>query len=149
MRIIGVIGAAECSDELAKAAEEIGREIARRKLMLVCGGLGGVMEYAAKGAKESGGTVIGVLPVASTDSANPYVTIPIATNMGHARNVIIAHTADMLIAVGGGYGTLSEIAIAKKLGKRVLGYKSWQIDGVENTDELRKILDNLNDKRRP
>lgn len=119
-RIIGVIGAASPTGEGLRTAEAIGREIARRGAVLVCGGLGGVMEAAAKGAFEAGGEVLGVLPGADAGQANPYVTLPIATNMGHARNVIIAHTAEALIAIEGEYGTLSEAAIGLKLGKAVI-----------------------------
>lgn len=101
-------------------AEAVGREIAGRGAALVCGGLGGVMEAAARGAFEAGGEVIGILPGPEGASANPYVTIAVPTNMGHARNVIIAHTAEALIAVEGEYGTLSETAIGLKLGKPVI-----------------------------
>lgn len=117
--IIGVIGASRPSAEGLRMAEAVGREIAARGATLVCGGLGGVMEAAAKGAVEAGGDVIGILPGPDKLSANPYVTLPVPTNMGHARNVIIAHTADALIAVEGGYGTLSEAAVACKLCKPV------------------------------
>ena len=117
--IIGVIGASQPSSEGLRMAETVGREIALRGAMLVCGGLGGVMEAAAKGAVEAGGEVIGLLPGPDNLSANPYVTIAVPTNMGHARNVIIAHTAEALIAVEGEHGTLSEAAIACKLGKPV------------------------------
>jgi len=101
-------------------AEAVGREIARCGATLVCGGLGGVMEAAAKGAYGAGGEVLGILPGPDKSTANPYVTLPVPTNMGHARNVIIAHTADALIAVEGEHGTLSETAIGLKLGKPVL-----------------------------
>jgi len=100
-------------------AEAVGREIALRGATLVCGGLGGVMEAAAKGAAEAGGEVLGILPGPDKRSANPYVTLAVPTNMGHARNVIIAHTADALIVVEGEYGTLSETAIGLKLDKPV------------------------------
>jgi uncharacterized protein (TIGR00725 family) len=118
--IIGVIGAAQPSPAGLALAESVGREIARRGAVLVCGGLGGVMEAAARGAFEAGGEVVGVLPGPEIASANPYVTIAVPTNMGHARNVIIAHTAEALIAVEGEYGTLSETAIGLKLGKPVV-----------------------------
>ena len=118
--IIGVIGASRPSPDGLVLAEAIGREIARRGAVLVCGGLGGVMEAAARGVFEAGGEVVGVLPGSDGTSANPFVTIAIPTNMGHARNVIIAHTADALIAVEGEYGTLSETAIGLKLGKPVV-----------------------------
>ena len=117
--IVGVIGASQPSAEGLRLAEAVGREIAVAGATLVCGGLGGVMEAASKGAAEAGGDVLGILPGADKSSANPYVSLPVPTNMGHARNVIIAHTADVLIAVEGEYGTLSEAAIGLKLGKPV------------------------------
>ena len=117
--IIGVIGASQPSTEGLVMAEAVGREIASQGAVLACGGLGGVMEAAAKGANEAGGEVLGVLPGSDKIHVNPYVTIAVPTNMGHARNVIIAHTADALIAVEGEYGTLSEAAIACKLCKPV------------------------------
>jgi uncharacterized protein (TIGR00725 family) len=138
--IVGVIGASEASKDLIEAAIEIGRGIAQKGWVLATGGLGGVMEAASRGAKEEGGTVVGILPTSSTTDANEYVDIPIATNMGHARNVIIAHTADALVAIGGGYGTLSEIAISKKLGKKVVGLHSWDIDGVESKTDAQSAL---------
>jgi uncharacterized protein (TIGR00725 family) len=118
--MIGVIGAAQPTPQGLALAESVGREIARRGAVLVCGGLGGVMEAAARGAVEAGGEVVGVLPGPESASANPFVTIAIPTNMGHARNVIIAQTAEALIAVEGEYGTLSETAIGLKLGKPVV-----------------------------
>ncbi len=117
--IIGVIGASQPSAAGLAMAEVVGREIALRGAVLACGGLGGVMQAAAKGAGEAGGEVLGILPGPDKEFANPYVSIAVPTNMGHARNVIIAHTADALIAVEGEYGTLSEAAIACKLCKPV------------------------------
>ncbi|HEC82902.1 MAG TPA: TIGR00725 family protein [Firmicutes bacterium] len=127
-KFIGVIGGSEASDELLKLAERVGSLIASEGCVLVCGGLGGVMEAAAKGAKSAGGLTVGVLPGGSRSDANPYIDIAIATNMGHARNAIIAHTCDALIAVGGRYGTLSEISFGLALGKRVVSLKSWDVD---------------------
>lgn len=118
--IIGVIGDSDPDPETAALAEEAGAEIARAGAVLVCGGLGGVMQAAAKGAKEAGGLTVGVLPSYDPKSANPFIDIPVVTGMGHARNVIIAATAHALIAMSGAYGTLSEIAIGLKLGKRVI-----------------------------
>lgn len=129
--IIGVIGASRPSTQGLALAESVGREIARQGAVLVCGGLGGVMTAAAKGCAEAGGEVLGILPGADKSEANPYVTIAVPTNMGHARNVIIAHTADVLIAVEGEYGTISEAAIGLKLGKRVVGLPGApDIDGM-------------------
>ncbi|MFH0800341.1 MAG: TIGR00725 family protein [Pseudomonadota bacterium] len=125
--IIAVIGDSEASENKKGIAREVGRLVAEKGWILVTGGLSGVMEAASQGASEAGGTVVGILPQGSKESANRYVAIPIATNMGHARNVIIAHTADALIAVGGGSGTLSEIAMAGKLGKPVFAINSWDV----------------------
>jgi uncharacterized protein (TIGR00725 family) len=117
---IGIIGASSASTSSLEMAREVGERIADAGIILVCGGLGGVMQAAAQGCCEAGGDVLGLLPGPSANEANRFVTIAVPTNMGHARNMIIAHTADVLIAVDGEYGTLSEAAIALKLGKRVL-----------------------------
>lgn len=126
----------------------MGSLIAKKGWVLVNGGLEGIMEASARGASEAGGLVAGILPGPVTGEANCYVTIPVATNMGHARNVIIAHTADALIAVGGGEGTLSEIAIALKLGKTVLGLETWDIEGVVKVKDPVQALAHLT-KRYP
>lgn len=118
--IIGVIGDSAPAPETAALAEEAGAEIARAGAVLVCGGLGGVMQAAARGAKEAGGLTVGVLPTYDAASANAFIDIPVVTGMGHARNVVIAATAHALIAMAGAHGTLSEIAIGLKLGKRVI-----------------------------
>jgi uncharacterized protein (TIGR00725 family) len=128
---IGVIGAGSCSPAVAALAAEVGREIARRNGVLVCGGLGGVMAAAARGAKEHNGYTVGILPGPDIRKANPYIDFPVATNMGHARNAIIVNTAQVLIAVAGSYGTLSEIALALKAGKGVFGLQpQFNIPGV-------------------
>jgi uncharacterized protein (TIGR00725 family) len=129
-KIIGVIGGRDVTDDLLAAAEEVGSLIARKGYSLICGGLTGVMEAASRGAKEAGGTTIGILPQDDKSHANPYIDVPVATGMGIGRNVIIARTADALIAVGGEYGTLSEIAFALQLGKPVIGIESWDVKGV-------------------
>ncbi|MEA3459665.1 MAG: TIGR00725 family protein [Chloroflexota bacterium] len=125
--IIAVIGAGRCSKEIADIAKAVGRELARRGVTLVCGGLGGVMEAACHGAKAEGGTTVGILPGTNPHDANPYVDIPIVTGMGGARNVIVVRTGQAVIAVEGGYGTLSEIAHALRMGKPVVGLKTWQL----------------------
>jgi hypothetical protein len=130
MKLIGVIGASHCSPEIYELARHVGVAIAKANAVLVCGGLGGVMEAACRGAKESGGLTIGILPGADKNEANAYVDIPIVTGMRDARNVIIARSADGLIAVSGEYGTLSEIAFAKKFGKPVVSLKSWSFDST-------------------
>jgi uncharacterized protein (TIGR00725 family) len=125
--IVGVIGGSELSPELYHAAELIGREVAFRRAVLITGGLTGAMEAAAKGAKAVGGLTIGVLPGFSSQDANPYIDLPIVTGLSEARNIIIVRTAAVLIAVGGGPGTLSEIAFALKLHKPVLSLDSWYV----------------------
>jgi len=128
--LIGVIGGREVEEELIEIAYEVGREIARRGAIMVCGGLGGVMEAASRGVYEEGGIAVGILPSDRKEDANPYIKIPVATGLGIGRNVIIARTADALVAVGGGYGTLSEIAFALQLGKPVIGISTWDIRGI-------------------
>lgn len=124
---IGVIGEQDARAEMWSLAEQVGREVARRGGVLVCGGLGGVMEAASKGAAAEGGTVVGILPGVRPEDANPFVTVPVVTGLGEARNVIVVRSSDALVAVGGGYGTLSEIAYALKLGVPVVGLNTWEL----------------------
>lgn len=124
---IAVIGASHCSADEATNAEAVGRELAKQGVAVICGGLGGVMEAVCRGAVSEGGLTIGILPGDNTQDANPYVKIPIATGMGYARNVIIIKSARAAIAVGGSYGTLSEIAFAFKHGLPVIGLNTWTV----------------------
>jgi len=125
---IAVIGKAECTEEEYEAARAAGSLIAESRAVLCCGGLGGVMEAACRGAREKGGTTVGLLPDAG--QGNPFLDIAIRTGMGYGRNVVLVQSADAVVAIGGGYGTLSEIAIALKIGKKVFGYRTWEIEGV-------------------
>lgn len=127
---VGVIGQGECGCRLAGLAEEVGRRIARMGAILVCGGMGGVMAAACRGAQSAGGLTVGILQGSDRREGNRYLSIAIATGLGEARNLAIVRTADVLIAIGGSYGTLSEIGFALKMGKRVVGLESWPIDGV-------------------
>ena len=129
--IVGVIGASRAGRDVARDAYEVGRLIARRGAAMICGGLGGVMEAAARGAKEEGGLTIGVLPGDDPRQANPYIDIPIVTGMGYARNIIIVRSARVIIAVGGSYGTLSEIAYALNLGVPLIGLGTWDIAKID------------------
>ena len=128
--IIGVIGSNECDTQTEMLAEKTGALIAQKGHRLICGGLGGVMQAACRGAKKYNGLTIGILPGASARDKNKYVDIPIVTAMSHARNAIIVRTADVLIAVSGRFGTLSEIALARAIHKPVIGIKTWDIEGV-------------------
>jgi uncharacterized protein (TIGR00725 family) len=125
---IAVIGHAQATPGEREMAYAVGRLIAGNGAVLVCGGLGGVMEAACRGAKEVGGTTVGILP--GTEGGNPYLDITIRTGLGHARNVLVVLSADAVIAIGGSHGTLSEIAIALKSKRTVCGINTWDIEGV-------------------
>jgi hypothetical protein len=127
---VGVIGGNHPEPRYLEIAREVGRLIAERGAILVCGGLGGIMAEAARGAREAGGTTIGILPGQRLRDANPFIDIPIATGIGYARNSIVAMNADVLIAVDGEYGTLSEIAFGRIYGKPIVGLGTWDIKGV-------------------
>ncbi len=131
---VAVVGGGVCSDAEATTAEAVGRAIAERGWDLYTGGLGGVMEAASRGAAEAGGRVVGILPGSDPSAANPHVQIPVATGVGHARNVILVQSVEAVVAVGGGHGTLSEIAVAAKIGRPVVGLHTWEVDGVEPAD---------------
>lgn len=112
-------------------AEEVGRLLAEAGAIVVSGGLGGVMEAASKGAREAGGTTLGILPSVDRREANPWLTVAVPTGMGEARNALVVRAAEGVIAVGGEWGTLSEIAFARKTGKPVVGLQSWELEGVD------------------
>jgi uncharacterized protein (TIGR00725 family) len=142
MQMIGVIGAGSCSNEIYEQARKVGRGIAEIGAALVCGGLGGVMEGACRGAREAGGTTVGILPGPDKAQANSYVTIPVVTDLGHARNVVVVRSADIVIAIAGGYGTLSEISIALKVGKPVIGLGTWpDMEAVRYVTAPREVLE--------
>ncbi len=126
-KIIAVIGGSEPSAEEARLAEEVGRELAKQGATLVCGGLGGVMEAACRGASSEGGVTIGILPGDRSEAANPYVQIPIVTGIGYARNISVVKSAQAVIAIGGSYGTLSEIAHALQSDIPVIGLNTWEL----------------------
>jgi uncharacterized protein (TIGR00725 family) len=137
---VAVVGPGDARPEEIAAAERVGEELARGGAVVVCGGLGGVMEAACRGAKGAGGTTVGILPGLDRASANPFVDVAVPTGLGEARNALVVRAADVLIAVGGAYGTLSEIALALKTGKRVVGIGSWEIDGVEAVDDAERAV---------
>jgi uncharacterized protein (TIGR00725 family) len=128
MVYVGVIGGARCTPEVAACAEAVGRALARRGVVLVCGGMGGVMEAAARGAAAEGGVTVGILPTLDRGSANPYIRIAIPTGLGDARNALVVRASDGLIAIDGSYGTLSEIALGLSSGRPVVGLSTWSLD---------------------
>jgi uncharacterized protein (TIGR00725 family) len=142
---ITVIGASSCSADEEKLAEEVGRELARRGATLICGGLEGVMQAACRGAHSAGGLTIGILPGNRRQDANPYVSIPIVTGMGYARNPIVVRSGQAVIAIGGSYGTLSEIAYAFQDGIPVIGLGTWSLATCDGPDDSIIIADDAAD----
>lgn len=124
---VAVSGGAEAGPDVLQLAEQVGRELARRGAVVVTGGLGGVMEAASRGAKAEGGTTIGLLPTGDRSDANAWVDVAVPTGLGEARNALLVRAADAVVAVAGEFGTLSEIALALKLGKPVVGLGTWEL----------------------
>jgi uncharacterized protein (TIGR00725 family) len=123
----GVIGAGDCPADVYRLAEEVGERIAKAGAVLVCGGLGGVMEAACRGAKKEGGTTVGILPGIDKSQANSYIDFPIVTGLGEGRNLLVIRNSDVVIALPGEYGTLSEIGFCLKLGKPIVGLSTWDV----------------------
>jgi uncharacterized protein (TIGR00725 family) len=143
-KYVGVIGGGECTDSTYKTAQSLGFEIGKRDWILVCGGLGGVMEAAAKGCAEAGGMSLGILPGSKRDSANPYIRIALPTGLGEGRNLLVVRTSDVLVSIGGGYGTLSEIALALKAGKPVIGLETWEhIQGIQYVSHPDEVIEKI------
>ncbi|MFH1790872.1 MAG: TIGR00725 family protein [Candidatus Omnitrophota bacterium] len=142
-KLISVIGGHSCGEDIHALAEHVGRIIAEEGAVLVCGGLGGVMEAAAKGARAAGGLTVGIIPGEDKKEANEFIDIVITTGMGYSRNTLVAGTADAVVALPGKYGTLSEIGFALNAGKRVYGFGTWDIEGVralKDPEEMRILL---------
>jgi uncharacterized protein (TIGR00725 family) len=133
--IIAVIGNSSCSTEEAKLAETVGELLAERGVTVICGGLGGVMEAACRGAKSKSGLTVGILPGQDASTSNPWVDIPVVTGLGEARNVVVAKSAQAVIAIGGNYGTLSEIAYALRSGIPVIGLNTWSLSRNGRQDD--------------
>lgn len=141
--IVSVIGGHKCDSKAYQSAEKIGKIIAEENAILVTGGLSGIMEAASRGCKLSGGTTIGIIPGEDKNDANEYVDVVIPTGMGYSRNVLVAGCADIVIALPGKYGTLSEIGFALNSGKTVYGLNTWDIEGVHSInspEEFRQII---------
>lgn len=135
-RYVSVIGGGHCSQAEYALAEDVGRRAAEVGATLVCGGLGGVMEGAARGAKAAGGVTLGILPGHDRGAANPYLDHVVTTGMGEARNLAVVSTGDVVIAVAGGYGTLSEIGLAAKIGRPVIILGGWRVSSGEQLEGL-------------
>ena len=134
-KFVSVIGGSQSSAGEIRLAEEVGRELARKGAVLVCGGLGGIMEAACRGASSEGGITIGILPGDDREQANPYVQFPIVTGIGYARNAVVAKSGQAVIAIGGSYGTLSEIAYALQSNIPVIGLGTWSLSRNGQPDD--------------
>jgi uncharacterized protein (TIGR00725 family) len=132
---VAVVGPGDATEDEAAVAHAVGTELARRGAVVVCGGRAGVMEAASRGAREAGGTVLGILPGPDRGEANDHVSVAVATGMGQLRNGLIVRTADAVIAIGGAYGTLSEIALALNIGRPVVGLSTWETARGGTRDE--------------
>jgi len=140
---IAVVGAGEASAADLVLAEEVGAGLADLGAVVVTGGLGGVMEAACRGARSRRGRTLGILPGADRDDANGWVEIAVATGMGELRNGLVVRASDALVAVGGGHGTLSEVALALKLGRPVVGLGTWAVHGVEDVSTPAEAIDRI------
>ncbi len=139
---IAVVGGSDADADTLAVAEEVGRAIAERGAILVCGGRGGVMEAACRGAKSAGGTTVGILPGEDRDGANDHLDVAVATGMGEMRNMIVVHSADVVIALAGEFGTLSEIAFALRIDKPVVGLDTWELARRgEPSDAIVRVAD--------
>jgi uncharacterized protein (TIGR00725 family) len=140
---VAVVGPGEASPQELRAAEDVGAGLAERGAVIVTGGLGGVMEAACRGARSRRGRTLGILPGEDRDAANGWVEIAIATGLGELRNGLVVRAADALVAVGGGHGTLSEVALALKLGRPVVGLGTWEVHGVEHVSTPAEAIDRI------
>ena len=141
-RYVAVCGASDPEPVQRELAREVGRRLAEAEAVVLCGGLGGVMEAASEGAAGAGGLVVGILPGGDRDAGNPHLGLAIATGLGEARNAVLTSAADSVIAIGRGWGTLSEIGLAMKKGRPVVGLDTWTVDGLRvaaSPDEAVKI----------
>ena len=141
--LIGVIGGHKCDKKTQKIAYEIGKGIGQMGAILVCGGLGGVMQYPAQGAQENGGLTVGILPTDDKHDANKYIDIPIATGLGYTRNTLVITASDIIVALKGQYGTLSEIGFSLNAKKPVIGIGSWQIKGTKKAITSKQVVDTI------
>jgi uncharacterized protein (TIGR00725 family) len=133
-RYVAVCGASEATPSQLEAAREVGKLLARSGAVVINGGFGGVMGAVSEGAASEGGTVVGILPDTDRRGANPHLTVSLPTGMGQARNALIVTAAESVIAIGSGWGTLSEIALARKLGRSVVALDSWDVSGLDVVD---------------
>jgi len=140
---VAVIGGSECSKEVYKIAKEAGELIAKERWTLICGGSSGVQEAACCGAKEKGGLTVGILPSSDGHEANSYLDVKLPTGLGYARNILVVRTADVIVAIDGKHGTLSEIAFALNEEKKVYGINTWDIKGVIKVKSPQEAIEKI------
>ncbi|MFQ6613467.1 MAG: TIGR00725 family protein [Fidelibacterota bacterium] len=141
---IAVFGGRDVTPEIMTQTEALGYELGRENYLVFCGGGSGVMEAVSRGVGRAGGTVVGILKGDDLAEANAHITIPVLTNMGITRNALLALNCDLAVAISGRYGTLSEIAYAFQLEKPVIGFHTWDIDGVQSADSVPDVLEKVN-----
>src|SRR2546421_11570732 len=139
-RYVAVCGASDPGPGQWELAREVGRRLAEARAVVLCGGLGRVMEAVSMGAAEAGGTVVGILPGSDRSAGNQHLSLTIATGLGEARNAVLASAADGVIAIGGGWGTLSEIGLARKKGRPVVGLDTWEVKGLQVVDSAEEAV---------
>jgi uncharacterized protein (TIGR00725 family) len=140
---VSIVGGGSCSKEIYRLSVKLGQEIAKLGAILITGGLGGVMEAVAKGAKKEGGTTIGIIPSESKTNGNRYTDYVFVTGMGQARNILVVLNGDVVVAINGKYGTLSEIGLALKYGKKVIGLRCWHIPDIKNYDSVEEVINEI------
>ena len=140
-RLIAVCGESNRGTALGELAFEVGKGIALRGAVLLCGGSTGVMEHAARGARSEGGLTLGILASDDPDTANPFIDVALATGLGQGRNAVLVYSAQGVIAIGGGYGTLSEIALALRIGRPVVGLRTWRFERPDQTEAPLTVVD--------
>lgn len=143
MKYVSIIGGdvGSCDDEDCRNAEEIGKRLAKLGVTIVCGGRGGVMKAVCKGAKSESGTTIGILPSTDRSQGNDHLDHTIVTDLGVLRNGLVVQNGDIVIAIDGRYGTLSEIAIAQQYGKKILGLGTWDLDTVDSCKDVDELME--------
>ncbi|OGO68857.1 MAG: TIGR00725 family protein [Chloroflexi bacterium RBG_19FT_COMBO_62_14] len=137
--VVGVIGGASATAAEAALAEEVGARLAEAGAVVVCGGRGGVMEAVCRGAHQAGGLTVGILPGAEADEGNRFLSLALPTGLGHARNAVVVQASEAIIAIGGGYGTLSEIGLALKTGTPLVGLSTWK--ATRESDDRAEVVE--------
>ncbi len=145
-KYVSVVGGASCSERIYNLGIELGKSLAKSDFIVICGGLGGIMEAVAKGVHMEGGISIGILPTKDINDANSFITYPIVTGLGQMRNFLVVLNGDIIVAIDGGYGTMSEISLALKIGKKVIAIEGWEnVPGVICVSSVKEAMEKINE----